>query len=57
MNTIALVKVLTIFLWVKIPFFQNNDDLLAKKCWDQQIKSALVLKGVFYETAYLCVLT
>ena len=57
MNTIAFVKVLTIFLWVKIPFFQNNDDLLAKKCWDQQIKSALVLKGVFYETAYLCVLT
>ena len=57
MNTIALVKVLTIFLWVNIPFFQNNDDLLEKKCWDQQIKSALVLKCVFSETAYLCVLT
>ena len=44
-------------LWVKVLFFTKNADFLQKNAEINKIKGILVLKGIFYETTYVFVLT
>ena len=57
-KTTALTKstALTILLWVKVLYLPKNA-VFRKKCWHQQNQEALVLKRIFPETTYVCVLT
>ena len=43
--------------WVKVLFFTKNADFLQKNAEINKIKGVLVLKGIFYETTYVFVLT
>ena len=49
--------VLTLLLWVKVIFFPKNAVFFTKNADLSKIKRALVLKGIFSETTYVCVLT
>ena len=42
---------------MKVLFFQKNVDFLQKNADINKIKKALVLKDIFSETTYVCVLT
>ena len=42
--------VVTLLLWVIVPFLPKNADI-------SKIKRALILKGIFSETTNVCVLT
>ena len=44
-------------LWVKVLFFTKNADFLQKYADISKIKGVLLLKGIFFETTYLFVLT
>ena len=44
-------------LWVKVLFLPKNTDFLQKNADTSKIKSAFVLKVIFSETTYVCVLT
>ena len=48
---------LTLLLWVKVLFLPKNADFLQKNADISEIKEALVLEGIFFETSYVCVLT
>ena len=47
---------LTLLLWVKVLFFPKNAEFLQKNADISKVKRALVLKGIFSETTYVCVL-
>ena len=44
---------LTLLLWVKVLFSQENADFLQKNADISKINRALVLKGIFSETTYV----
>ena len=44
-------------LWVKVQFFTKNADFLQNNANISKIKRVLVLKGIFFETKYVFVLT
>ena len=48
---------LTLLLWVKVPFWQKHANFCKKIVDISKIMKALVLKGIFSETKYACVLT
>ena len=48
---------LTLLLWVKVLFLPKNGDFFHKNADINKIKRALVLKGIFSETTYVCALT
>ena len=48
--------VLTLLVWVRYYFCQKNADFLEKN-YNTKIKRVLVLKRIFSETTYVCVLT
>ena len=48
---------LTLLLWVKVLFLLKNADFLQNNVAISKIKRALILKGIFSETTYVCVLT
>ena len=48
---------LTLLLWVKVLFWSKNGDFLQENTGISKIKRVLVLKGMFSETKYMCVLT
>ena len=48
---------LTPLLWVKVLFLLKNADFLQKNADISKIKRVLVLKGIFSETKFVCVLT
>ena len=48
---------LTLLLWVKILFLPKTVIFLQKNADIRKIKRALVLKGIFSKTTYVCVLT
>ena len=47
----------TLWLWVKVLFLPKNTDFFQENAGISKIKNALVLKGIFSETKYVCVLT
>ena len=47
---------LTLLLWVKVLFLPKNAEFLQKNADISKVKRALVLKGIFSETTYVCVL-
>ena len=47
----------TLWLWVKVLFLQKIADFFQENAGISKIKKALVLKGIFSETTYVCVLT
>ena len=44
----------TLLLWVKVLFWPKNADFLQQNADIKKIKRALVLKGIFSETACVC---
>ena len=42
-------------LWVKVLFLPKNADFLQKNADISKIRTALVLKGIFSKTEYVCV--
>ena len=48
---------LTLLLWVKVLYLLKNIDFLQKNADISKNKKALVLKGIFSWTTYVCVLT
>ena len=48
---------LILLLWVKVLFLPKNSDFLQKNADISKIKGVWVLKGIFSETTYVCVLT
>ena len=44
-------------LWVKVLLLPKNTNFLQKYTDISKIKRTLVLKGIFSETAYVCVIT
>ena len=48
---------LTLLLWAKVLFWPKKANFLQKNADISKIKRILVLKGIFYETKYECLLT